>query len=90
MREMGETTRRFTNVYVKNFAEELDKEGLEKLFARFGKITSAAVMTDAEGKSKGFGFVAFENPDDAEKVSCLHIQFLVLSVQPCAVFVGYE
>lgn len=68
LREMGETARRFTNVYIKNFADELDKDGLEKLFSKFGKITSAAVMTDADGKSKGFGFVAFENPEDAEKV----------------------
>lgn len=69
MREMGETARRFTNVFIKNFADELDKEKLEKLFAKFGKITSCAVMSDADGKSKGFGFVAFENPEDAEKVS---------------------
>ncbi|VDN84101.1 unnamed protein product, partial [Brugia pahangi] len=67
LREMGETTRRFTNIYIKNFADELDKEALEKLFFKFGKITSAAVMVDADGKSKGFGFVAFENPEDAEK-----------------------
>lgn len=67
LREMGETARRFTNVYIKNFADELDKEALEKLFSKYGKITSAAVMTDADGKSKGFGFVAFENPEDAEK-----------------------
>lgn len=67
MREMGETARRFTNVFVKNFADELDKEKLEKLFSKFGKITSSAVMTDSDGKSKGFGFVAFENPEDAEK-----------------------
>lgn len=68
MREMGETARRFTNVFVKNFADELDKEKLENLFLKFGKITSAAVMIDADGKSKGFGFVAFENPEEAEKV----------------------
>lgn len=67
LREMGETARRFTNVYVKNFADELDKEALEKLFSKYGKITSAAVMVDSDGKSKGFGFVAFENPEDAEK-----------------------
>ncbi|MFH4980042.1 hypothetical protein AB6A40_006751 [Gnathostoma spinigerum] len=67
MREMGETARRFTNVFIKNFAEDLDKESLEKLFSKFGTITSCAVMTDSEGKSKGFGFVAFEKPEDAEK-----------------------
>uniref|UniRef100_A0A0K0D0R2 Polyadenylate-binding protein n=1 Tax=Angiostrongylus cantonensis TaxID=6313 RepID=A0A0K0D0R2_ANGCA len=67
MREMGESTKKFTNVFIKNFGESLDKEGLQKLFEPFGQITSCAVMTDAEGKSKGFGFVAYEQPEQAEK-----------------------
>ncbi|VDO85116.1 unnamed protein product [Heligmosomoides polygyrus] len=67
MREMGESTKKFTNVFIKNFGESLDKEGLQKLFEPFGNITSCAVMTDAEGKSKGFGFVAYEQPEQAEK-----------------------
>ncbi|KAH7728099.1 polyadenylate-binding protein 4 [Aphelenchoides avenae] len=67
MRELGEGSRRFTNVFVKNFSDELDKEKLEELFSKFGKVVSSTVMSDSEGKSKGFGFVAFENPEDAEK-----------------------
>lgn len=67
MRDMGETQKKFTNVFVKNFGENLDKEKLEKLFSKHGKITSCAVMTDSEGKSKGFGFVAFSTPEEAEK-----------------------
>jgi len=67
LREMGETTRRFTNVFVKNFGEELTKERIEEMFGKYGNVTSCAVMTDPEGKSKGFGFVAFENPEEAEQ-----------------------
>lgn len=67
LREMGETTRRFTNVFVKNFGEELTKEKLEEMFGKYGIVTSCAVMSDIEGKSKGFGFVAFDQPEDAEK-----------------------
>ncbi|KAK6751956.1 hypothetical protein RB195_003398 [Necator americanus] len=67
MREMGESTKKFTNVFIKNFGDALDKEALQKLFEPFGNITSCAVMTDAEGKSKGFGFVAYEQPEMAEK-----------------------
>ena len=67
MREMGETARRFTNVFIKNFGEDLNKDTLDKLFSKFGAITSSAVMTDTDGKSKGFGFVAFKNPEDAER-----------------------
>jgi len=67
MRELGESARRFTNVYVKNFGEELNEDTLMELFSKHGSITSATVMTDSEGKSKGFGFVAFEQPEEAEK-----------------------
>lgn len=67
MREMGESSKRFTNVFIKNLDENVDREKLEKMFSEFGKITSCAVMTDSEGKSKGFGFVAFEEPEQAEK-----------------------
>lgn len=75
LREMGETTKKFTNVFVKNFGEDLDESKLEKLFSKFGEITSCAVMTDSEGKSKGFGFVAFKNAEDAEKaVNEMHEQ----------------
>ncbi|CAD6191110.1 unnamed protein product [Caenorhabditis auriculariae] len=67
LREMGDTGKMFTNVFVKNFGQELDKEKLEALFGEFGKITSSAVPVDGEGKQKGFGFVAFEKPEDAAK-----------------------
>jgi polyadenylate-binding protein len=66
IRELGEGGRRFTNVYVKNFGEELDQDKLQELFSKYGSITSCTVMTDSEGKSKGFGFVAFEKPEEAE------------------------
>eukprot|EP00080_Pristionchus_pacificus_P000787 PDM60807.1 pab-1 [Pristionchus pacificus] len=67
LKEMGETTKRFFNVYIKNLEEDVDKEKLEKMFSEFGKVTSCAVMSDANGKPKGFGFVAFEEPEQAEK-----------------------
>lgn len=53
---------------MKNFADELDKFKLQELFSKFGQITSAVVMYNDDGKSKGFGFVAFKRPEDAMKV----------------------
>ncbi|VDL63654.1 unnamed protein product [Hymenolepis diminuta] len=57
---------KFNNCYVKNFSTDLDDEGLKELFVEFGEIKSACIMKDEQGKSKGFGFVCFINPDSAE------------------------
>ncbi|MHC4822451.1 MAG: RNA recognition motif domain-containing protein [Planctomycetota bacterium] len=54
-----------TNIYVGNLPYSTDDRELEDLFAPFGDITSARVITDREtGRSKGFGFV--EMPDSAQ------------------------
>ncbi|CAF1706198.1 hypothetical protein Bca4012_005032 [Brassica carinata] len=58
---------KFTNVYVKNLAESTTDEDLKSAFGEFGEITSAVVMRDGDGKSKGFGFVNFEDAGDAAK-----------------------
>lgn len=64
---LGDKARCFTNVYIKNFGDELDDEKLMVIFEKFGKITSAKVMTDESGKNRGFGFVSFEDPESAER-----------------------
>ncbi|GBF93221.1 hypothetical protein Rsub_05953 [Raphidocelis subcapitata] len=56
---------RFTNVYVKNLADDVDDDGLKKLAGEYGPVTSAVIMTDSNGKSRGFGFVNFETPEAA-------------------------
>uniref|UniRef100_M1CCI5 Polyadenylate-binding protein n=2 Tax=Solanum tuberosum TaxID=4113 RepID=M1CCI5_SOLTU len=56
----GTVCDKFTNVYVKNLPESTSDEDLKKLFEKYGTITSALVMTDSSGKSRGFGFVNFE------------------------------
>jgi RNA recognition motif-containing protein len=35
---------RYTNVYIKNLAEDVDDEGLRKICAEHGPVTSAVVM----------------------------------------------
>ncbi|XP_042496164.1 polyadenylate-binding protein 2-like [Macadamia integrifolia] len=64
-RESALTKTKFNNVYVKNLSETTTEEDLKNLFGEYGPITSVVVMRDADGKSKCFGFVNFENTDDA-------------------------
>ncbi|KAH8116922.1 polyadenylate binding protein [Phellopilus nigrolimitatus] len=70
---IDEQKAQFTNLYVKNLDPEVTEEEFRELFSRFGKVTSAVVQTDVEGKSKGFGFVNFEGHEGAQAaVEALH------------------
>lgn len=70
-KQMGERAKKFTNVFVKNFGDEIkDDEQLKDMFKEFGEIVSAKVAKEEGGdatKPKGFGFVAFETAEAAEK-----------------------
>ncbi len=55
------------NLFIKNLDDSLDDEKLREEFSIFGTITSARVMTDDAGNSKGFGFVCFSSPEEATK-----------------------
>uniref|UniRef100_A0A3Q3APG0 Polyadenylate-binding protein n=1 Tax=Kryptolebias marmoratus TaxID=37003 RepID=A0A3Q3APG0_KRYMA len=65
--ELGAKAKEFTNVYIKNFGDDMDDERLKELFEKYGKTLSVKVMTDSTGKSRGFGFVSFEKHEDANK-----------------------
>ena len=46
------------NIYVGNIAWGMTEDDLEALFAEFGSVTSANIITDKySGRSRGFGFV---------------------------------
>uniref|UniRef100_A0A8C9TM39 Polyadenylate-binding protein n=1 Tax=Scleropages formosus TaxID=113540 RepID=A0A8C9TM39_SCLFO len=65
--ELGAKAKEFTNVYIKNFGEDMDDDRLKELFDKYGKTLSVKVMTDPMGKSRGFGFVSYEKHEDANK-----------------------
>ncbi|XP_060798380.1 polyadenylate-binding protein 1b [Neoarius graeffei] len=65
--ELGARAKEFTNVYIKNFGEDMDDEKLKDVFSKYGNAMSIRVMTDDSGKSRGFGFVSFERHEDAQK-----------------------
>uniref|UniRef100_A0AAR2JNM2 Polyadenylate-binding protein n=1 Tax=Pygocentrus nattereri TaxID=42514 RepID=A0AAR2JNM2_PYGNA len=65
--ELGAKAKEFTNVYIKNFGEDMDDDRLKDIFDKYGKTLSVKVMTDPTGKSRGFGFVSYEKHEDANK-----------------------
>lgn len=57
-----------TKLFVGRLSFNTTDESLLALFAEYGKVVSARVATDRDSnKSKGFGFIEMENPDDAQK-----------------------
>ncbi|XP_073151128.1 polyadenylate-binding protein 7 [Henckelia pumila] len=56
-----------SNVYVKNIDDGVSDDELREYFSRCGTITSAKLMRDDKGMSKGFGFVCFSTPEEANK-----------------------
>ncbi|CDW97355.1 hypothetical protein, partial [Sporisorium scitamineum] len=65
--KIEESRANFTNVYAKNVDPEVTDDEFEKLFTKYGKITSCVLQRDEDGKSKGFGFVNFEDHNEAQK-----------------------
>lgn len=62
-----------SNVYVKNVDDAVDNDELRELFSQCGTITSVKLMNDDKGISRGFGFVCFSTPEQANKaVAILH------------------
>ena len=55
------------NLYVKNLEDEIVDETLRVQFAKYGNITSCKVMRDENNRSKGFGFVCYQSPEEAAK-----------------------
>lgn len=65
---LGDRAKKFTNVYVKNFGDALDDEKLRTLFEKCGTVSSCKVMADdVHGKSRGFGFVSYDDHEAAQK-----------------------
>ncbi|KAF8379806.1 hypothetical protein HHK36_029255 [Tetracentron sinense] len=60
----GDTT--FTKIFVGGLAWETQRETMRRYFEQFGEIHEAVVITDKNtGRSKGYGFVTFKDPDAA-------------------------
>jgi RNA recognition motif-containing protein len=56
------------NIYVSNLNFKTKSESLQELFAEYGEVTSANIITDRDtGRSRGFGFVEMSNDAEGQK-----------------------
>jgi polyadenylate-binding protein len=66
----GQGKFRFTNVYIRDIPLGLPKDKLKEMFDQFGSITSMMISdkshAKSDGTSKGFGFINFSEPEEAE------------------------
>ncbi|XP_066551375.1 cold-inducible RNA-binding protein B isoform X3 [Amia ocellicauda] len=54
-------------LFVGGLSFDTNEQALEDVFAKYGQISEVVVIKDRETqRSRGFGFVTFENPDDAK------------------------
>ncbi|KAF9051715.1 hypothetical protein BJ165DRAFT_1524624 [Panaeolus papilionaceus] len=53
------------NLFCKNLSPEIDSNKLFTAFHQFGQIVSARVMRNEHGESRGFGFVSYQTPEQA-------------------------
>lgn len=55
-------------LYVGNLSFSVDSDSLANLFAQYGTVDSAKVITDRDtGRSKGFAFVEMSSSEEANK-----------------------
>ena len=53
-------------LYVGNLPWTITNDSLKEMFAQFGEVTEAVIITDRmSGRSKGFGFVTFATEEAA-------------------------
>ena len=56
------------NIYVSHLDWNTTGDSLQDLFAQYGEVSSANIITDREtGRSRGFGFVDMPNDEDGQK-----------------------
>jgi len=53
-------------INVGNMSFDTNEEELRKVFSEYGTVRSVKVMTNSEGRSRGFGFVEMATPEEAQ------------------------
>ncbi|KAG8594530.1 hypothetical protein GDO81_001236 [Engystomops pustulosus] len=54
-------------LFIGGLSFDTDEQNLEQVFSKYGTVCEVVVVKDRETqRSRGFGFVTFENPEDAK------------------------
>ena len=63
-----------TNIYVGNLPWTTTNDELADMFAQFGQVTKAQIITDRDtGRSRGFGFVEMATEAEAQRaIEAMH------------------
>jgi len=67
----------FSEIFVGNLSWKATNDDLRQLFEQYGVVTDAIIIMerDQPGRSRGFGFVEFEDEADAKAaIDALHEQ----------------
>ena len=57
-----------SQLYVRNLPWEVDSAGLQEIFEGYGTITECTIpVLKGSDRSRGFGYVTFDRPEDAAK-----------------------
>lgn len=86
------------NLIVKNLDLSMTTKDLNKIFSEIGEISSCKIEYDQEGKSKGYGYVSFVDPECGKKAieqlngkeingKSIEIAVLIPSKNKCCIYV---
>ncbi len=54
------------SIYVGNLSYKVTSDMLKKVFEKYGEVVSSKIVSDFDGRSKGFGFVEMADENQAK------------------------
>ncbi|ORZ05976.1 hypothetical protein BCR42DRAFT_174060, partial [Absidia repens] len=75
------------NIFIKNLDPSITTKSLLDTFALYGHITNCKIVTDEQGRSKGYGFIHYDTPESAERaINCVN----GMTLYDREIFVGHH
>ena len=85
-KELGEKAKKFTNVYIKNFGDDLTDEKLKEMFSKYGKITSHKVVsTEYSYHYQLFGSMSFNLAKSEVTIGDAVMHVCILPARPATI-----